>query len=72
MARLVEHGIPVVVAGAADVRTGIQLDTEADVHPFVAPVALIQSFYPLVDAVARVRGRNPDEPPRLRKVTETV
>jgi glutamine---fructose-6-phosphate transaminase (isomerizing) len=72
VARLVEHGIPVVVAGAADVRTGIQLDTEADVHPFVAPVALIQSFYPLVDAVARVRGRNPDEPPRLRKVTETV
>ena len=42
------------------------------VHPFLAPIALTQSFYPLVDAIARARGRDPDKPPRLRKVTETV
>jgi glutamine---fructose-6-phosphate transaminase (isomerizing) len=71
-ARLAEHEIPVVVAGAGDSQAGFLLETVADVHPFVAPLALIQSFYPLVDAIARARGRNPDEPPRLRKVTETV
>ena len=26
------------------------------------PIALIQSFYPMVEALARARGRNPDEP----------
>ena len=38
----------------------------------LAPIALIQSFYPLVNAIALARGRNPDNPPHLRKVTETV
>ena len=40
--------------------------------PVLAPIALIQSFYPLVNAIAHARGRNPDNPPRLLKVTETV
>jgi glucosamine--fructose-6-phosphate aminotransferase (isomerizing) len=33
---------------------------------------LLQSFYPLADALARARGRDPDRPPHLRKVTETL
>jgi glucosamine--fructose-6-phosphate aminotransferase (isomerizing) len=41
-------------------------------HAQTAPLALIQSFYPLVDAVARARGRDPDRPPHLSKVTETL
>ena len=35
------------------------------------PIALIQSFYPMVEALARERGRNPDEPRFLAKVTRT-
>lgn len=34
-------------------------------------VAAIQSFYPLVEAVARARGNDPDRPRHLRKVTRT-
>jgi glucosamine--fructose-6-phosphate aminotransferase (isomerizing) len=36
------------------------------------PIALLQSFYPLVERAARARGRDPDAPPHLKKVTETV
>lgn len=35
------------------------------------PISLIQSFYPMVEALARARGRNPDEPRFLAKVTKT-
>ncbi len=35
------------------------------------PISLIQSFYPMVEALARARGRNPDEPRFLAKVTRT-
>jgi glutamine---fructose-6-phosphate transaminase (isomerizing) len=35
------------------------------------PIAAIQSFYPLVEAVARARGRDPDAPRHLAKVTRT-
>ena len=35
------------------------------------PISLIQSFYPMVEQLARARGRNPDEPRFLAKVTKT-
>ena len=35
------------------------------------PISVIQSFYPMVEALARSRGRNPDEPRYLNKVTRT-
>ncbi len=41
-------------------------------HPLTDPLALIVSFYRLVEAFARHRGLNPDEPRNLRKVTETL
>ncbi|GHA36233.1 glucosamine--fructose-6-phosphate aminotransferase [Devosia pacifica] len=41
-------------------------------HPITDPLALIVSFYGFVEALARHRGLNPDTPPRLKKVTETV
>lgn len=70
--KLSNQGISVVVAGAAEGPARITLPSVEDIHPFLAPIALIQSFYPLVNAIALARGRNPDNPPRLRKVTETV
>jgi glucosamine--fructose-6-phosphate aminotransferase (isomerizing) len=33
---------------------------------------IIQSFYRMVNALAVARGFDPDHPPHLRKVTETV
>jgi glucosamine--fructose-6-phosphate aminotransferase (isomerizing) len=35
------------------------------------PISAIQSFYPMVEALARARGMNPDHPPYLAKVTRT-
>jgi glucosamine--fructose-6-phosphate aminotransferase (isomerizing) len=70
--KLNDQNVPVVVAGAAESEASIILPGIADVHPYLAPIAMIQSFYPLVNAIAQARGRDPDSPPRLRKVTETV
>jgi glucosamine--fructose-6-phosphate aminotransferase (isomerizing) len=41
-------------------------------HPLTDPLSLIVSFYGFVEAFARSRGLNPDEPRNLRKVTETL
>ncbi len=41
-------------------------------HPLTDPLALVVSFYGFVEALARHRGLDPDTPPMLRKVTETV
>lgn len=41
-------------------------------HPLTDPLALIVSFYGFVEALSRRRGLNPDVPPALKKVTETV
>jgi glucosamine--fructose-6-phosphate aminotransferase (isomerizing) len=35
------------------------------------PIAAVQSFYPMVEALARARGLNPDQPRHLAKVTRT-
>lgn len=41
-------------------------------HPTLEPIVRIQGFYRLANALAVARGLDPDSPPRLRKVTETV
>ncbi|HQU67592.1 MAG TPA: SIS domain-containing protein [Albidovulum sp.] len=41
-------------------------------HWLTDPLALIVSFYAMVEKVAIARGINPDAPRHLRKVTETV
>ena len=41
-------------------------------HPLTDPIALIVSFYALVEKVAVGRGIDPDRPRHLNKVTETV
>ncbi len=35
------------------------------------PIAVVQSFYPMVEALAQARGLNPDQPRHLNKVTKT-
>jgi glucosamine--fructose-6-phosphate aminotransferase (isomerizing) len=41
-------------------------------HPITDPLALIVSFYAFVEMLARHRGFDPDNPPHLKKVTETL
>jgi glutamine---fructose-6-phosphate transaminase (isomerizing) len=40
-------------------------------HEDLDAIAVVQSFYPMVEALARARGRDPDRPPFLAKVTRT-
>lgn len=69
--RLAGQGADVFVTGgtAAGART---LPTVEGLHPLLAPLTLIASYYALVEALARRRGFDPDTPPHLRKVTETM
>ncbi|MCE9852510.1 MULTISPECIES: glucosamine-6-phosphate deaminase NagB-II [Shewanella] len=46
--------------------------TVNEVHPRVAPLALLQRFYIDVAAVAIARGIDPDQPAGLKKVTQTL
>ena len=43
-----------------------------DADPLVQPILLVQSFYRMVNQLSVLRGRDPDRPPTLNKVTETV
>lgn len=47
--------------------------TEDDaIVPCLAPIVMIQSFYRMVNALSRARGFEPDTPPHLNKVTQTL
>jgi glucosamine--fructose-6-phosphate aminotransferase (isomerizing) len=41
-------------------------------HPLCEPLLAAQSFYRAVNALALARGRDPDAPPHLHKVTKTL
>ncbi|KRG67627.1 SIS domain-containing protein [Pseudoxanthomonas dokdonensis] len=60
-----EHGDPAS-------RPGQDLALVHAPHPACAPLLTIQSFYKAINALALRRGFNPDVPPHLNKVTETV
>lgn len=61
-----------VFATSTRARAARALPTVRTGHPLTDPVALIVSFYAMVEAVARARGIDPDRPRHLRKVTETL
>jgi glucosamine--fructose-6-phosphate aminotransferase (isomerizing) len=69
-AELAERGAQIMLAGAQAPKS-LVLPTEA-AHPAIQPMLIIQSFYRFVNALALARGYDPDHPPHLRKVTETV
>lgn len=68
-AELLARGVPVAIAGGR-VAGAVELPAVPS-HPALAPLALAQSFYRFANALALARGRDPDNPPHLRKVTET-
>jgi glucosamine--fructose-6-phosphate aminotransferase (isomerizing) len=41
-------------------------------HPWLEPISMIATAYLTIERVAWARGRNPDQPRLLKKVTETV
>jgi len=69
-AELAGLGARVLLAGSTV--TGTVALPALRAHPALEPLLLIQCFYRFVDALAAARGRDPDRPPNLRKVTETV
>lgn len=68
--RLGGRGVPVALAGLT-APGALALPSVAGIDPHAAPIALAQAFYPLAEAAARARRRDPDRPPHLSKVTET-
>jgi glucosamine--fructose-6-phosphate aminotransferase (isomerizing) len=66
----VARGATVVIAGD-DQPGGLALPFLTGLHPVLAPVATIQSFYRCAVSLSVARGLDPDHPPHLRKVTET-
>jgi len=65
------RGARVWVAGA-DLSLPGALPVGAVRHPACTPLVEMLSFYKAVNALAVRRGRNPDAPPHLNKVTSTV
>lgn len=65
------RGAKVLASGVA-AREGMISLPSAPAHPVLAPIAAIQSFYRLANALSVARGFDPDRPPHLNKVTETV
>lgn len=77
-AALVEVADQVAAKGAdvfvtsATARKATQLPHIRTDHPLTDPIALIVSFYAMVEKTATERGIDPDTPRHLKKVTETV
>ncbi len=67
---LAVQGAAVLLAGAS-APPATQLPTES-AHPVIEPLLFAQSFYRMASALALARGVDPDRPPHLHKVTETV
>jgi glucosamine--fructose-6-phosphate aminotransferase (isomerizing) len=65
------RGAKVMVAGDG-LEGGTALPVVAGAHPAVEPLLFIQSFYKMANELSIARGYNPDTPPHLNKVTETV
>ena len=67
---LAAKGAAVLIAGA-EVAQATVLPTEC-AHPVIEPLLHAQSFYRMANALSLARGRDPDRPPNLSKVTETL
>ena len=69
--RLAAQGADVFITGS-QAAGAVTVPMVGGLHPLVAPLVLTVAFYNFVEALARRRGFDPDTPPHLRKVTETV
>ena len=67
---LARRGVPVLLAGGNAAGSILLPAIEAAAE--LAPILLTQSAYRLIASLAVRRGLNPDRPPHLHKITETV
>ena len=68
----VRRGANVMVAGVG-LNGGKALPVvETEMAAEIEPILFVQSFYRMVNALSVARGYNPDTPPHLNKVTETI
>lgn len=65
------RGAPVWLARPGAQGDGV-LPLPPSLHPACTPLLTVQAFYGAVNALAIARGHDPDVPPHLNKVTETV
>jgi glucosamine--fructose-6-phosphate aminotransferase (isomerizing) len=66
-----------IVRGAEVLLAGIELEHALSLptiaaHPAIEPMLMIQSFYRMASSLAFARGFDPDTPPHLNKITETL
>jgi glucosamine--fructose-6-phosphate aminotransferase (isomerizing) len=69
-AELGRMGADVLLAGSES--SGARALPTERADPAIEPMLMIQSFYRAAEALAVARGRDPDRPPHLNKVTETL
>jgi glutamine---fructose-6-phosphate transaminase (isomerizing) len=67
---LVRRGVTVLLAGAH--AAGSVSLPSVEVAAELAPILLVQSAYRMIASLAVRRGLDPDRPPHLHKITETV
>lgn len=60
-----------LTAGLPEGTLGLALPA-LDADPLIQPILLTESFYRFANLLAVARGRDPDRPPHLAKVTETL
>lgn len=65
-----ERGARVLLAAPAGT-PGAELPLATTAHIDLDAIAVVQSFYPMVESLARARGLDPDKPRHLAKVTRT-
>jgi glutamine---fructose-6-phosphate transaminase (isomerizing) len=60
------------IAIGAPVPGALNLDCPDATDPRLTPILQVQRFYRFANALSIMRGKNPDDPPFLKKVTVTV
>ncbi len=70
----VARGARVLLAGGGDGPDlpGVERLPTLDAHPVLEPILYVQSAYRMLNALSLARGFDPDRPPYLNKITETV
>jgi len=69
---LADAGASVIAIEAGGADDAHRLATANVDATLLEPIVMIHRFYRLAEALARRRGRDPDRPRNLRKVTETI
>jgi glucosamine--fructose-6-phosphate aminotransferase (isomerizing) len=69
-AKLVAAGADLFIAGFDE--PGATTLPTIEAHPAIEPILMAQSFYRMINALSLARGFDPDRPPNLNKITETI